>query len=133
MTAKTRIEVSAHPDLSIRLRLKPFEFALGGQGSFAVTTGDIHVRFDEIPVSVAIPFLRRRFVAGSVGPFGVRIKPFEAQFRAFGLDLKGVLGRENATAEAEVHARGDCKAEIEISGRRAEQALRSAIKTKPEK
>jgi hypothetical protein len=66
-------------------------------------------------------------VAGSVGPFGVRIRPFEAQFRAFGLDARGVLGRENA--EADVHAKGDCKAEIEISGKLADQAVKAAIKT----
>ena len=126
MTAKTHIKVAAHPDVNFRVRMKPFEFELGGQASFALTTGDIHVRFDEIPVSVAVPFLRRHVIAGSVGPFGVHIRPFEAQFRAFGLDARGVLGREDA--EADVHAKGDCKAEIEISGKLAE-AVKAGVKT----
>jgi len=126
MTAKTHIAVAAHPDVNFRVKMKAFEFEIGGQGSFAVTTGDIHVRFDEIPIRVTIPFLTRRVVAGSVGPFGVQIEPFEAQFRAFGLDMRGVLGRENV--EADVHAKGDCKAEIEISGKLADQAVKAAIK-----
>jgi hypothetical protein len=127
MTARTHIAVAAHPDVNFRIKMKPFEFELGGQGSFAVTTGDIHFRFDEIPIIVAIPFLPRRVVAGSIGPFGVRIKPFEAQFRAFGLDVRGVLGGEKV--EADVLAKGDCKAEIEISGKLADQAIKAAIKT----
>jgi hypothetical protein len=127
MTTRTHIEAVAHPDLNLRVKMKPLEFEIGGQASFALTTGDIHIRCDEIPIIVAIPFLPRRVIAGSVGPFGVRIRPFEAQFRAFGLDARGVLGKENA--EADVHAKGDCKAEIEISGKLADQAVKAAIKT----
>ena len=127
MTAKTRIEIAAHPDLNIRWILKPFEFEVCGQGSFAVTTGDMDIRFDEIPVRVSVPFLRRRLVVGSVGPFGVRIKPFEAQFRALGLDMKGKFGRKNA--EVDVHAKGNCKAEIEIHGEHAGQVLKAAVKS----
>lgn len=127
MTSRTHIEVAAHPDLNLRVKIKPLEFEIGGQASFALTTGDIHIRCDEIPIMVVIPFLPRRVIAGSVGPFGVHIRPFEAQFRAFGLDARGVLGRENA--EADVHAKGDCKAEIEISGKLTDQAVKAAVKT----
>jgi hypothetical protein len=127
MTAKTHIAAAAHPDVNFRVKMKPFEFEIGGQGSFAVTTGEIHARFDEIPISVTIPFLPRRVIAGSVGPFGVQIKPFEAQVRDVALDVRGRLGRENV--EADVHAKGDCKAEIEISGALADKAVKAVIKT----
>lgn len=127
MTARTHIAVAAHPDVNLRVKMQPFEFEIGGGGSFTLTTGDIHVSFEEIPISVAIPFLPRRVIAGSVGPFGVNIKPLEAQFRAFGLDARGVFGKE--TAEADVHVTGNCKAEIELSGTLADEALKAAIKT----
>jgi len=127
MTTTTHISLAAHPDLNLRVRMKPFEFEVGGHASFALTTGDIHVRFDEIPIRVAIPFLPRRVIAGSVGPFGVQIKPFEAQLRALGVDARGVLGREHT--EADLHGTGSCKADIEISGKLADQAVKAGIKT----
>ena len=127
MTARTHIAVAAHPDVNLRVKMKPFEFEIGGEGSFTLTTGDTHFSVEEIPVRVAIPFLKRRVIAGSVGPFGVHIKPFEAQFRAFGIDARGVFGKE--TAEAEVHVTGNCKAEIELSGTLADEGLNAAIKT----
>lgn len=126
MTASTHIAVVAHPDLKFRVKMRALDFQVGGEASFELQTGKIHVRFDEIPISVAIPFLARRVIAGSVGPFGVHLNPFEAKFRAFGFDARGVLGRENA--EAEVHTQGDCKAEIVISGKLADQVVKAAIK-----
>jgi len=115
MTTKTRIEIAAHPDINVRMRMDPLEFKIGGEASFALVTGDIHFRADEIPVNVTIPFLHRRVVVGSIGPFGVHVRPFEAQVRAFGLDAQGVFGREGS--EVELHATGHCKAEIEVSGK----------------
>ena len=75
---------------------------------------------------MVIPFLPRRVIAGSVGPFGLHIRPFEAKFRASDLSARGVLGREGV--ETDIHAKGDCKAEIEISGKLAE-AVKAAVKT----
>jgi hypothetical protein len=118
MNAKTHISVAAHPDINLRVKMKPFEFQVGGEASFSLATGDIHVRFEEIPVHIAIPFLKRRVAAGSVGPFGVHVKPFDA---------RGVFGKEGA--ESELHATGNCKAEIEVSGKLANQAVNAAIKT----
>jgi hypothetical protein len=127
MNAKTFISVAAHPDIKLRVKTQPFEFQVGGEASFSLATGDIHVRFEEIPLYIAIPFLKRRVAAGSVGPFGVHVKPFEARLHASGIDARGVLGKE--CAEAELHAAGNCKAEIEVSGKLADKAVNAAIKT----
>jgi hypothetical protein len=127
MNAKTHISVAAHPDINLRVKMKPFEFQVGGEASFSLATGDIHVRFEEIPVHIAIPFLKRRVAAGSVGPFGVHVKPFDARFHASGIDARGVFGKEGA--ESELHATGNCKAEIEVSGKLAEKAVDAVIKT----
>ena len=131
MTAKTRIEIAAHPDVHLRVKMQPLEFALGGEASFALTTGDIRIHFDEIPITLAVPFLSRRVAAGSIGPFGVHVKPFEAQLRAFGLDARGVFGRESS--ETTLHGTGACKAEIEISGKLPEELLKAALKPKADK
>jgi len=127
MTAKTHISVAAHPDVHLRMKMKPLDFEIRGEASFALVTGDIHIRFDEIPLTMAVPFLRRRVVAGSIGPFGVHVKPFEAQLRAFGLDTRGVIGSDKG--EVDLHATGHCKAEIEITGKVPKDVHKTARKT----
>jgi hypothetical protein len=126
MNAKTHISVAAHPDVNLRVKMQPFEFQVGGEASFSLATGDIRIRVEEIPVYVTIPFLKRRVTAGSIGPFGIHVRPFEARFHASGIDARGMLGKE--CAEAEIHAKGNCKAEIEVAGKLADKA-NAAIKT----
>ena len=126
MTDRSHLTLVSHPDVDFRIRMKPFDFEVAGQGSVAVSTGDIHLRFDEIPLTVTIPFLGRQVVAGSIGPFGVNIRPFDAQLRAVGVDVRGVLGKEQA--EAEVHAKGECKSDVDITGKLADQVVKAASK-----
>ena len=120
----TRITVSGHPDLNVRVKLKPLEFEAGGAVSFAVATGDIHLHVNEVPYSIAIPFLGRRLVR-SLGPFTVNIKPFEAQLRAEGLGVRGVIGGEDAGADINAHC--EYKAEIDISGEAVEQFVATVV------
>lgn len=127
MTAKTRIAVAAHPDLNLRVKFNPLDFEVAFEGTVAVSTGDIHLHFDEIPMSSAIPFLHRRVVASSIGPFGVHVKPFEAQVRAVDFNTRGTIGRNDA--ELALHATGNCKAEIDVSGGLPDKLLKAAVKT----
>lgn len=120
----TKITVSGHPDINVRLKLKPLEFEVGGAVAFAVATGDIHLHINEVPYSIAIPFLGRRVVR-SFGPFGVHIKPFEAQLRADGIGMRGVIGGENAGAD--IHAHCEYKAEIDVSGEAVEQVVAAVV------
>jgi hypothetical protein len=92
--------------------------------SFAVATGDIHLHVNEVPYSIAIPFLGRRLVR-SLGPFTVNIKPFEAQLRAEGLGVRGVIGGEDAGADINAHC--EYKAEIDISGEAVEQFVATVV------
>jgi hypothetical protein len=127
MSDKARIALAAHPDLNVRMKLRPMEFEAGGEASLGVVTGDVHLRVAEIPYSMAIPFLARRVVVSAYGPFGVHIKPFEAQLKAFGISIRGAVGGEEAGAE--FHTRGECRAEIDISGEIVERAV-AALATK---
>ena len=131
MAEKTRIEISSHPDVRLRIRAGPFRFEGGGEGSFALSTGDVHIRFEQIPIAIAIPFLRRRVIAAAVGPFGVHVRPFEAQFRAFGIRASGALSDKGS--ELDLHGEGACKAEVEISGKVPEAVRKVAAKAAPRK
>nr|MEA2799098.1 hypothetical protein [Phenylobacterium sp.] len=107
-----RIEVAGHPALAARVRMKPFPFEVAGHGAFEVSLGDVHLHFDEIPIHVRVPFLSRRVLAGSVGPFGVRMKPVEARVRAAEVVTRGVMGGEESGVD--LHLDGACGASVEI-------------------
>jgi hypothetical protein len=112
--SKTQIEFSGNPDLNLTVKMKPMHFDFACQGALALAVGDVRLQFDEIPLFLRIPFLKRRVLAGSVGPFGVHLKPFEAQVRATEMETHGVIAREGS--EFDLHGKGGCTAEIEISG-----------------
>ncbi len=127
MTEASRIALATHPDVHLRVRLKPVDFEVAFQGDVSVATSDVQVNLSEIPVTVAVPFLRRRVVAGSVGPFGLHIKPFEAQFKTSGIRTQGVIGKKET--EFDLHATGHCRAEAEIVGGLAERIVSATIET----
>lgn len=113
---KTQLTIAAHPDLNLKVKVAPMAVELNSDGTLGIRIGELEARCDAIPLSLRIPFLRRRrVVAGSVGPFGVHIKPIEAQLRALDMRLRGILGKDGM--EWDLRGIGACKAEIEGSGR----------------
>lgn len=124
MSDGTRITVSGHPDVNMRVKFKPIEFEAGGEASVAVATGDIHVRVGEVPYAIFIPFLGRRVVR-SLGPFNVNVKPFEGVLRVHGVDVRGAIGGEDAGAD--IHTHCEYKAEIDISGEAVERVVAAVI------
>lgn len=115
MTEKTHIKFAGHPDLNLRVKMKPLNFEFASQGAVSLGVGDVRLHFDEIPMHVRIPFLKRRVLAGSVGPFNMHLKPVEANVRAMGMETRGVIGRDET--EISLSGTGACKAEIEIAGK----------------
>lgn len=109
---RRRIEFAGHPKLAARVRMEPFQFEVASRGAFEVSVGDVHLHFDEIPVHLRIPFLGGRVLAGSIGPFGVRMKPLEARVRAAEVVTHGTLGGKESGLELSLD--GACKASIEV-------------------
>jgi len=109
---RRRIEFEGHPKLAARVRMKPFQFEVASRGAFEFSVGDVHLHFDEIPIHLRIPFLRRRVLAGSIGPFGVRMKPLEARVRAAEVVTHGVLGGKESGLDLNLD--GACRASIEV-------------------
>ena len=109
---RRRIEFEGHPKLAARVRMKPFQFEVASRGAFEVSVGDVHLHFDEIPIHLRVPFLSRRVLAGSIGPFGVRMKPVEARIRAAEVVTHGVLGGKESGLDLNLD--GACRASVEI-------------------
>jgi len=109
---RRRIEFEGHPKLAARVRMKPFQFEVASRGAFEVSLGNVHLHFDEIPIHLRIPFLSRRVLAGSIGPFGVRMKPVEARVRAAEMVTHGILGGKESGVDLNLD--GACRASVEI-------------------
>lgn len=109
---RRRIEFEGHPKLAARVRMKPFQFEIASRGAFEVCVGDVHLRFDEIPIHLRVPFLSRRVLAGSIGPFGVRMKPVEARLQVAEMATHGVLGGKESGLDLNLD--GACRASVDI-------------------
>ena len=118
---RRRINFTGHPDLTTHVRFHSLEFEVAAGGTVELALGDVHLRFDEIPVHMRIPFLNRRVLAGSIGPFGVQMKPVEARIRASEMVTRGVIGSDKSGVDVRVE--GACRATVEISeGSRKEKS-----------
>jgi len=129
MNLKARINVAAHPDMRLRARVDSLDFAVQGEATLGIATGEIHAVVSEIPLRLAIPFHRhRRVVAGSLGPFGLTIRPAEATIRITDARVGGTLGGKEGIA-GELHCQGNCSADVEIVGEAPGKILKAAVET----
>jgi hypothetical protein len=129
MNLKARIALAMHPDMRLRARIDSLDFAVQGEATLAVATGEIRATFSEVPLRLTIPFhRRRRVIAGSLGPFNVIVRPAEATIRVADARLAGEVGGEEGIA-GELHCEGSCRADVEIVGEAPGKLVKAAIET----
>jgi hypothetical protein len=124
----TRVTLHAHPDLNLRIDAAPLAFECHGSASFPLSTGPFEVSLKELPISLAIPFLRRRHrrvVVASVGPVRLRLNPIDVKLEARDISIGGVVGKEGISST--LHGTGACKAEIGVTGKVPIKALGEAL------
>lgn len=112
--SRKKIEFAGHPELAARVRMKAFPFEVAGSGAVDLALGEVRLRFSEIPVRLRIPFLHRRVLAGSVGPFGVKMSPVEARVAVVEAVARGVCGGEDSGVDLRLD--GACRAAVEVWG-----------------
>ena len=110
--SRKKIAFAGHPELAARVRMQTFPFEVAGSGAMDLALGEVSLRFSEIPVRLRIPFLRRRVLAGSVGPFGVRMSPVEARVAVVEAVARGVFGGEDSGVDLRLD--GACRAELDV-------------------
>lgn len=128
MKFRSHVAIAAHPDITLKVRAQPVEFMLGGEASLIARLEHIVARIEEVPLTMAVPFLparRGRVVVGTLGPFAGRIAPVQAELRAFGVKLSGTLGTEGIAAETQVQGR--CRAEVDVTGESPGKLLKAAF------
>jgi hypothetical protein len=125
---KAQAVATASPDFKLHAKLAPVGFELGSEGSFTIATGLIRARCEAFPITLTIPFLRRRrgrVVAAVLGPSGLLIEPFEAHVHAKGVSVKGVVGKDGLHGDLE--GVGSCKMEIDATGNLPARIVKAAL------
>ncbi len=102
------------PSIKLDTRIKPLDFNIGATGSFKGKLGPFSADIGEIPIRLAIPFLKRRPVIASIGGFPVKLDRFQVDVDKAALELNGVLGLKGI--QASVDAQIDCATDIEMKG-----------------
>ena len=116
MKFKAHATMQGGPGINLTCKSRALDFDLNAEGALGLTTGTITAEIGEIPVSLRIPFLCRSkpLVIGSIGGFGIRVTPIEAELRPFGVRVGGVLGREGM--ECELGGTIACKSAFDVEG-----------------
>ena len=128
MNLKAHIGIAAHPDLRLHAHMDRMEFALHGGATLSLKTQEICIDIAAVPLHLAIPFRRRRVIAGSLGPVHLTVRPAEASLHVTEAHTTGTLGGERGIA-GELQVKGDCKADIHVEGDAPGRILKAAVET----
>ena len=107
----------SNPDFHLDADMAPLDFDLGVTGSFQATINAISGSVSEIPVKMAIPFLRRKEkqqVVASIGGFDLRLNPFNFQVKDAGIRLDGVVGKKGL--KTSLDGKIGCNTEMNLKG-----------------
>ena len=102
------------PAIKLDTRIDPLDFNINVKGAFNGKVGPFSADIGEIPIRLAIPFLRRRPVIASIGGFPIGLDRFQIDVEKAALDLKGVLGLKGIHASVDTAV--DCSTEIDLKG-----------------
>jgi hypothetical protein len=112
----TQAVIRGNPEFTLTAKPGPFRVEAEGEGSLKVTTSRIEARVGRVPITMQIPFLGRNGAVqvGAVGPFGISVKPIEAEIRAFGVKCSAVLAKDGM--DCRVDGKMACNFDIDLSG-----------------
>jgi hypothetical protein len=123
----THAVVTGNPKFTLSARPGPFKVEADAQGSLKIATGQIEARVSRVPISMRIPFLRRRppVQVGSVGPCTVEIKPVSLEIQAASVHVDAVIAKDGMPCE--VTGTVDCNMEMDLSGTIPGRITKAAI------
>lgn len=119
MKFKTRAAMESNPDFYVDANLDSIGLNFSLQGSGEATVDSVSVEVDEVPIRLAIPFLKRRRLPlfASIGGAKVRLSPFHIKAAGGPIQLEGVLGTDGISSKFNVKVK--CKTNLEMDGRLA--------------
>jgi hypothetical protein len=116
MKFKAQGVMKSCPSFTTDVKAGPLDFESTAGARLEGTLGPVDASMDEIPIRLAIPFLRRtkRPVVASIGGFKVKLNPFGIKVELANVHVKGILGTKGIEVKAD--ARVDCKTDMKLKG-----------------
>lgn len=116
MKFRLRGKMQSCPAVKFDAKLAPLDFDASVSGALQGKLGPFSVDIGEIPVRLAIPFLKRRAlpVVASVGGLHVGLDSFRIDVENATVNLKGTLGLKGI--EAKVDSKIDCETHMAVDG-----------------
>ena len=103
------------PSIGMDAKIDPLDFETSIKGAFHGELGPFKAHIGNIPIRLAVPFLKRKPVIASIGGFSLDLHRFRVDVDNAGLDLKGVIGLKGV--KAHVHSKIDCSTEMKLEGK----------------
>lgn len=117
MKLNSRIAMASKPAFNADASVAPIGFSAMLGGSLRAALESVSVGVDEIPLRLAIPFLKRRGkppVLASIGSFNIAVSPIQLATEAAGFQVEGVIGTKGI--DAKIDGKVDCKTDMVLDG-----------------
>ena len=118
MNFNGQLNMESCPGFSVQVKTEPVAFATQAKGSLVGQVSSIAVRVGEIPINLAIPFLRRQggtHRIASIGSFGITLSPFTVSVEGANVQLEGMVGTKGINSHFE--GKVDCKSKLNFNGK----------------
>ncbi|PXF58383.1 MAG: hypothetical protein C4B58_06660 [Deltaproteobacteria bacterium] len=118
MNFKAHATMESYPAFKTKIRMDPMHFDTSALGSFECAVGSISATIGEVPIRLAIPFMKpgsKLPLIASVGGFRIKLDPFEAKFKGIHLQLSGAIGTKGL--EGKMDCDVSCKTEMDVAGK----------------
>jgi hypothetical protein len=102
------------PAIKLDTRINPLDFSVDLRGAFKGELGPFAAHIGEIPIRLAIPFLRRKHIIASIGGFPIALNRFQVNVDEAALVLNGVLGLKGIHALIDTQV--DCSTDVNLKG-----------------
>jgi hypothetical protein len=113
---KTRIAMESSPGFDMDAALSPVGVNALVRGKCKAAIDSIAVTVGDIPVRLAIPFLKQRKppILASIGRFKITLSPIRLTAEGMEFELDGVIGTKGINAG--IKGKVDCKTEMMMDG-----------------
>ncbi len=128
MKFESHATVEGCPEFKLNMHSEPLAFDVHGEAGFSFKSQPITAQVSAIPINLTIPFLRRHcgiVTVASIRPFGIRIDPIEAEVKAFGVNVNGVLGKDGM--DCRLDGTVACKMGIDFDAKMPGRVTKAAI------
>lgn len=108
----------SNPDCKIDATISPINFESCVDGAFEGSLGNISAEITEVPIKIAIPFMKKRQklpVIATIGGFKIKLAPFQIKIEKASLNLSGVFGSKGI--EGKMDCKVACKTDVELAGK----------------